>query len=182
MPGRATASDLGGIGCRRQGLGGFATQTAQKSCPAGRKLGCERREHRAPPPVECRTTGFDRNLTSSAKWAVGRSRSHIRKSRCSKSELFYVFETPSRPLQLSDSDEQHLRGDPYGYINENAGYLGDFVRRGGGEVIPRTYRAPGALRDSRGEFDSLLGNRISPLPFGGQPQSTGFHPSVSSNT
>jgi hypothetical protein len=73
-----------------------------------------------------------------------------------------------------------VKGDPYGYINQTAGFLGDFVRSGGGDVIPRTYRAQGALRDSRGELTPYWG--IGSVPFGGQPQSTGFYPSVSSNT
>lgn len=81
---------------------------------------------------------------------------------------------PSRPWQLGDSDEQFLRGDPYGYINQNAGSLAEFIRDSGGSVLPRTYRAQGAPRPSIPYWG------VAPYAFQGQPQSRGFYPSVTS--
>jgi hypothetical protein len=85
---------------------------------------------------------------------------------------------PSRPWQLGDSDEQYLRGDPYGYISQNAGTLGDFIRSSPGDVVPLTYRAAGAQQGGGGRLIPAWG--IAPIAFQGQPRSRSFYPSVTS--
>lgn len=89
-------------------------------------------------------------------------------------------QTSSRPWQLSDSDEQFLRGDPYGYISQNAGTLGDFIRSSQSAFLPQTYLAPAAQPVTGGPAIPAWG--LAPFAFQGQAQSGSFYPSVTSSS
>ena len=178
---RAGGLNLGGIGASLlQGLGGFATQPIQSLVQTGMSLAASALN--LPEPVASMAAPLIGAATSLFQpGAAAQAAPALRKSGVQDRNLSMFSRASNRPLQrgpsFSDSDEQFLRADPYGYISNNAEFLGDFVNSGAGDIIPWRYLAPGASRNGAGDLMPSWG--VAPIAYQGQSQTSGFHPSVS---
>jgi hypothetical protein len=110
MPGEAKALDLGGIGASLlQGLGGFATQTAQNLVQQGVNLAVN--AVNIVPPLLSSVAPLVSTATSLLQPNGPPVQSApIFVNPGVQSRHFSIFSrASSRPLQLSDSDKQHLK-------------------------------------------------------------------------
>jgi hypothetical protein len=180
----AEAFDLGGIGASLlQGLGGFVNNAASAVTglvQQGANLAANAVQLAAP------------SLTTLAPVVSAATQFLLPNGPPTQAAPIYVnpyqqprnfslwSQTSSRPWQLSDSDEQFLRGDPYGYISQNAGTLGDFIIRSQRAFLPQTYRALAAQPVTGGPPIPAWG--VAPYAFQGQAQSGSFYPSVTSSS
>lgn len=174
---QAGGFNLGGIGgALLQGLGGFSSKPIESLVQTGMSLAASALQLPAPvaavaePVIKVATSLFQPGAPSYQAAPV-----YV--NRGPQEQNFSIFSrASSRSLQrgasFSDSDEQFLRADPYGYIMSNAEFLGDYINSSPGDIVPMTFRA------QRGSPNAPYWG-VAPVAYQAQNRPSGFVPSVS---